>query len=282
MGNIKNTEIQMTSNVDVETIDPLESLGEFSIDEINILETIDPNDLTEWIEDASDSVNEEQDTKSIDPDDLKEWLEVMSCEGDSELLGELLQDGTKGWEESSDSDYESDDTVPKTDFVRSMTAPKIDHNTVLQERIAEYQKKLELTMFKTELSRQRFLKKKLEATTTTPSTRKTIEPSVLNNLNDLVSGKRKCLTSNLEESRKRLKMFKSQSPPPQQQQHNPVQRYHNDFFTGRRTALTSELEKSRNYLKMLGLNKKVQSSRTRLVDCGWQAQQQKSNSALMA
>merc|ERR1712183_367336 len=83
----------MTSNVDVETIDPLESLGEFSIDEINILESIDPNDLTEWIEDASDSVNEEQDTKSIDPDDLKEWLEVMSCEGDSELLGELQKDG---------------------------------------------------------------------------------------------------------------------------------------------------------------------------------------------
>merc|ERR1712151_453789 len=161
--------------------------------------------------------------KSIDPDDLKEWLEVMSCEGDSELLGELLQDGTKGWEECSDSDYESDDTVPKIDFVRSMTAPKIDHNTVLQERIAEYQKKLELTMFKSQLP-----------------------------------------------------------PPQQQQQKNPVQRYHNDFFTGRRSALTSELEKSRNYLKMLGLNKKVQSSRTRLVDCGWQAQQQKSNSALMA
>merc|ERR1712232_966145 len=109
-----------------------------------------------------------------------------------------------------------------------------------------------------------------------PST-ESIEPSVLNNLNDLVTGKRKYLTSNLEESRKRLKMFKSQ---PSQQ--NAMQRYHNDFFTGRRTALTSELEESRNYLKMLGPNKKVQSSRTRLVDCGWQAQQQKSNSALMA
>merc|ERR1712151_1071198 len=274
MGNIKNTEIQMTSNVDVETIDPLESLGEFSIDEMGILESIDPNDLTEWIEDASDSVNEEQDTKSIDPDDLKEWLEVMSCEGDSELLGDLLQDGTKRWEECSDSDYESDGTAPKIDFFNNMTVPKIDHNTVLQERIVEYQKKLELTMFRTELSRQQFLKKKLVATTM-PST-ESIEPSVLNNLNDLVTGKRKYLTSNLEESRKRLKMFKSQ---PSQQ--NAMQRYHNDFFTGRRTALTSELEESRNYLKMLGGLNKAQSPRTRLVDGSWSSQN-KSNSALMA
>lgn len=264
----------MISSTNIETVDPLESLGYFSLDEINMLETIDPKDLTEWIEDASDCVNEEQDSNSLDPDDLKEWLEVMSCEDDSDLLGDLLKEDLKDWEECSDSDYESGESVSKTDFVKNMIAPNIDNNSALQERIAEYQKKLELTMFKTEQSRQQFLKKK--RVTTTMSSTQNIEPSVLNNLNDLVTGKRKCLTSNLEESRKRLQMFKSQGP-----QQNPGQRYHNDFFTGKRTALTSEVEKSRNYLKMLGGMKKIQTTRTRLVDCGWRAQN-KSSSALMA
>lgn len=264
----------MTSNINTDTIDPLESLGQFSIEEINILETIDPNDLSEWIEDESDCVNEEQDSKSIDPDDLKEWLEVVSCEGDKEVLEDLLQDDDKKWEDVSDTDDESIETIPKIDLVKNMIAPTTDNNSALQERIAEYQKKLELTMFKTELSRQQFLKKKRLAATISPTAN--VKPSVLNNLNDLVTGKRKCLTSNLEESRKRLKMFKSQPP-----QHAPVQRCHNDFFIGKRTALTSELEKSRNYLKMLGGFNKARNPPTRLPICSWRPQNN-SNSAPMA
>jgi len=261
----------MISETNVETIDPLDALGKFSLDEIKLLETIDPNDLTEWIEDASDSENEEQDSNSIDPDDLKEWLEVMSREDDTELLEDLQQDDFIDLEESSEIPHLSGEMEPqKIDFVKNIIAPK---STELQERIAEYQNKLELTMFKTELSRQQFLKKKSVATNVSSTSTTNMVPKVLNNLNDLMTGKRKCLTSNLEESRKRLKMFKSQ---PQ----NPI-RSHNEFFTGKRTALTSELEKSRNYLKLLGGLNKFETQRTRLIDCVWQVPNN-SNSALTA
>merc|ERR1712039_1026928 len=95
-----------------------------------------------------------------------------------------------------------------------------------------------------------------------------MHPSIVQNLNDLISGRRNCLTSGLEESRKiykrlrnshesalagkdlvtklqesenRLKMLKSQSS---------VLKY-NKFFTGEKRTLTSELENSRHRLRIL-------------------------------
>jgi len=242
---------------------PLNYLRRCSIENLNLLETLDPNDLLEWVDDDSDSGSQ----GSIKPDDLKEWLDVMSCEDEGTILKDLLnEDLQECLESSGNSEYSIYQTSTQADCAKKVPTifDKSIDKSVIQQRIAAIQINLEATMFKTELSRQQILRKKC----TTFSSN--INPSVLSNLNDLVSGKRKCLTTNLEESRKCLKMF---GP-------NNHIRKHGDFFPGKRSALTTEVEKSRNHLKILG-GFKAQAPRARRADCGWLIKS-KFNSALMA
>jgi len=247
-------------------LDSLDCLTQGQLDDTNLLEKIDPNDLAEWVEDASDSGSQ----GSINPDDLKEWLEVMSCADENIVLEDIADDDLQDFLECFKDTECSGQTANENGCAKFSTADsgtaadKSLDNSIIQERIAAIQKKLEVSRLRTEMSRQRFLQKKSAPLDSS------ISPTVLGNLNDLVAGKRKCLTTNLEESRKRLKMLEP---------HDSIHA-HVDFFTGKRSALTSDLEKSRNYLKMLG-GLKVQPLRTRLVDCGWQARS-KSRSALMA
>jgi len=246
------------------SLDSLNCLTQGELDDTNLLEKIDPDDLAEWVEDTSDSGSQ----GSINQDDLKEWLEVMSCADESNVLEDIADDDLQDFLEclkDTECSGQTEHVCAKFSTADSGTAAdKSLDNSIIQERIAAIQKKLEVSRLRTEMSRQRFLQEK------SASLDSSISPTVLGNLNDLVSGKRKCLTSNLEESRKRLKMLES----------NDSIHAHVGFFTGKRSALTSDLEKSRNYLKMLG-GLKVQPLRPRLIDCGWQARS-KSRSALMA
>jgi len=221
-----------------ESDNPLDSIGHSSLDEASLLGAIDPTDLKEWIEEPCDKLSDEQDSTSVQSDDLKEWLEAMSCADETELLEGLLKDDVKGIDEQSKVDFPVTETISHIKSINNISTPTMRTDKfALDEQIATFQQKLEVAMFKTEMSRQQFLKKKRF------SMPPNLKPSSLtNNLNDFVDGKRKSLTTELEESRKRLRMV---------QPDNPVQA-HADFFTGKRKSLTSELEKSRNSLMMLG------------------------------
>jgi hypothetical protein len=232
-----------------ETTDPSDCVGPCALDEASLLGTIDPNDLKEWIEYPFKNVSEEQDSTSVESDDLKEWLEAMSCSDETELLESLLKDDVRGVDEQSKIDYPVAKTISQIQSINNISTPIISTDkSAIDEHVARFQQKLEVAMFKTELSRQQFLKKKRF------SLPQNLKPSSLtNNLNDFVVGKRKSLTSELEESRKRLRMC-------QPDDHVLA---HADFFSGKRKSLTSELEQSRNSLMMLGgLN--VQNTTTQL------------------
>ena len=249
-----------------DSFEPLSSLEQYSLDEINLLEVIDPNDLNEWIEDQSGNIPEEQDSTSIDPDDLEEWIELMSCEDEEELLECLLEDDFKEYNNHSNINNSFNENASQIRIIDNISTEKVNSTSAIKDQIAQYQNKLEVSMRKTELSRLQFLTKK-RCSLPPP-----LNPSALNkNLIDFVVGKRKSLTSDLEESRKRLRMF---------QPDNHILP-HTAFFTGRRTSLTPELEKSRNHLKMFGGFKAQHLPTTQLSDCG-QPALNNSNNALMA
>merc|ERR1712113_1174741 len=77
----------------------------------------------------------------------------------------------------------------------------------------------------------------------------------LSKVDDLRSGKRKSLTKELEESRKCIRMLLNDTS------HGSISNAHRYFFIGKRNSLTTELEKSRNRLKIIFPNEQVASLR---------------------
>jgi len=245
------------------TSDPLDIFFECSIEELTMLESVGANDLSELVD---DNLNDDEEL-SIDPDDLKEWL----CETPYEDY--------RSYEDSMNIDLEPNAiTIPTCSNVQGM---QIDDSMNVYSSISDQQlpNRMNITsqslesvdsQMDSDVSIQRHMAGQhlVPQQKSNPAYSLPMHPSTVKNLNDLISGRRNCLTSELEESRKlykilrnshesalagkdlvtklqesekRLKMLKSQSS---------VLKY-NKFFTGEQMSLTPEVENSRHRLKIL-------------------------------
>jgi len=215
-------------------IEPLDFLVQCSLQEILLLETLDPNCISEQISNTTDN----ESMLSIDIEDLEEWLDESYAEEDyNELKG--LQECLGSLQKSTMSQQAICPNLKSTSVTDSnfrvntqqinLTEKSKEINLILPKKVAIdkqmnfIQNNLERSMLKTQMSRQHLYK--------------------TGNINKTHIGCRKTNNSfqKVMDSRKSLEV---------------VDKIRNmtriGFFSGKRKTLTNELELSRNHLKNYG------------------------------
>lgn len=237
--------------------DPLDILFECSVEDLMILESVGANDTPEF----DDNLNDDDDL-SIDPDDLKEWTYEEPCENyksDEDSIDFYLEPNSIKTPTCSNSTVEGVQIDGSMNVYSSISDRLPNRISITSQNLECADSQIDSNGV---VGQHAFPQHKSDPVYSLP-----IHPSSVQNVNDLFSGKRNSLTSDLEESRKlfkrlknchqsglagnlvtklqesekRLKMLKTQSS---------VLKY-NKFFTGEQTSLTPELESSRNRLKVL-------------------------------